>query len=259
LSSLTKNMMNNPHLYSRLFLLSTLILLLNACRKTEGTDTADYVVKEVYAYGELTASHEYNDAWQRIKSSYTERISSRAKYNRFVSYFYNIDGRLARVETTSDGPLQAFTVEYTYNNQGRLTMVKALRKNGELLYQEEYGYNGKTITNTHSISTGVDYVTTYTVDDRGNIVKAVKDDQTSGNNDYTEEWQDFDDKINMSGPGVGDVSSKNNPRRHILYYVRQQSPSETIMTYKYNGAGYVVIRKDAGQTLTTNYVLIARH
>jgi hypothetical protein len=234
--------MNNPYFYSRLFLLSVIILLLQACQKnnSNNNDTGEYVVKEVHAYGELTSSNEYNDTWKLIKSTNVEHVNARTRYTIDISYFYNNDGRLERTEFTSTGPTvnQPATIEYTYNNQGRLTATKALRKNGDLLSKDEYDYNGQTITATHSIDT-VYYVTTYTVDGRGNIVKAAKDDHTPGNNDYTEEWQDFDDKKNVGGPRVGDVSSKNNPRRYIFYYARPGSTNEILMTYTYNGAGYV--------------------
>lgn len=257
--------MNNPYFLNRLFLWSVLILLLQACGKNDsndGNDTAEYVIKEVHAYGELTNTYEYNDAWQLIKSTNYERVNSRTTYQVYVSYFYNNDGLLERKEFTTTGPsaYQPATIEYTYNNQGRLTEMKALRKNGDLLSKDEYDYNGQTITATHSIDTGVYYVTTYTVDDRGNIVKAVKDDHTPGNNDYTEEWQDFDDKKNVGGPRAGDVSSKNNPRLYIFYYARPGNTNEKRTTYSYNGAGYVTSLQEKinSSTYTTKYVLIPK-
>ena len=257
--------MNNPYFYSRLFLLSAFILLLQACRKNKSNDnvnnndTAEYVVKEVHALGELKNSYEYNDTWELIKSTNVEHVNARTIYTIEASYFYNNDGLLERTEFTTTGPsaYQPATIEYTYNNQGRLTASKALKKNGDLLYKDEYDYNGQTITATHSIDT-VYYVTTYTIDGRGNIVKAAKDDHTPGNNDYNEEWQDFDDKKNVGGRRVGDISSKNNPRRYILSAPRR-STDETLMTYTYNGAGYVTSCKQSktsfGNTYVTDYIL----
>jgi hypothetical protein len=248
-TALTKDIMNNPYFYSRLFVFSALILLLQACWKNDSNDsndTAEFVLKEVYHNDELKNRYEYNDAWQLIKTTNIERTGSRTANYIYESYFYNNDGRLGRTEFTNTSlppANQPATIEYTYNNQGRLTASKALKRTGDLLTLDEYDYNAQTITVTNSTSTGVSYVTTYTVDGLGNIVKAVTDDQTSGNNDYTEEWQNFDDKKNVGGSRVGDVSSKNNPRRYILY-APQRSTEERLMGYTYNGAGYVTSRKD---------------
>jgi hypothetical protein len=254
--------MINPYFFSRLFVLSVLILLMQACGKNDSNDAAEYVIKEVHAYGELRNIYEYNDAWQLIKSTNYERINSRATYQVSVNYFYNNDGLLERTEFANTGPpaYHPVNIKYTYNNQGRLTAMKALRNNGDLS-KDEYDYSGQTITATHSIDTVVYYVKTYTVDDRGNIVKSVMDDHTPGNNDYTEEWQDFDDKKNVDGPRAGDVSSKNNPRRYIFYYARPGNATiEKHTTYSYNGAGYVTSfqEKTNSSTYTTKYVLIPK-
>jgi len=235
--------MNNSYLFTRLLLCSILLLLLNACHKPDTTDNNEYVVEKMYSYGELKNSNEYNADWQLVKSSAFVRINARTGYNSDVSFFYNNSGRLERTETISNGPPPSFTTEYTYNNQGQLITVKSIRKDGSLLSQEDYDYNGQTITRTHSVSTGDDYVVTYTVDERGNIVKAVTDNLSAGSNDYVEEWQNFDDKINMEGPVAGNVRSKNNPRRY-LYYYNGRTANEYISGYTYNNAGYVTSRKD---------------
>lgn len=256
--------MNKPYSFNLLILTGVLILILQACHKphNDTIDTAEYVLKEVHANGELKISYEYNDSWQLVKSFHHEYINARTGYHRNVAYFYNNDGRLARTETTYEGiGTQPSTTEFTYNSQGRLLTVKAVRKDSLLLYQEDYDYNGQTITKKHSSGRGVDYVSTYTVDDRGNIVKGVNDDLTSGNNDYTEEWWNFDDKKGMGSPGAGDISSKNNPGKYILY-APQRSEKNVLLSYTYNGAGYVTSMKeyepDFKSTTTTEYVLIPK-
>jgi hypothetical protein len=257
--------MNNPYFLNRLYLWSVLILLLQACHKPDNdaepdNDTAEYVVKEVHANGKLQRSYEYNDAWQLVKSSAFERVSPRTGYNSYVSYFYNNSGQLERTETITDGPPPPSFTEYTYNNQGRLTTVKLFKKkDSSLLYQEEYDYNGQTITKTLSNNGLISAVYTYTVDNRGNIVRAETGNHSSGI--YVEEWENFDDKINSASPGVGGVVSKNNPRRRMRY-ASGQKPVETLMSYTYKGAGYVTSCEFydpvTKSTSTANYVLIPK-
>jgi hypothetical protein len=130
--------------------------------------------------------------------------------------------------------------------------------NGSAYYSETYSYDGHTIVQKHFSdgSSAPEYVCTYTVDDRGNIVQDVMDDNTSANNDYTETWLDYDDQKNITGPGVGDMTSKNNPRRHIVTDLHS-SVTEYLLGYDYNSAGYVTkvknYRKGDSYITITNY------
>jgi hypothetical protein len=255
--------MNYPYFLNRLFLWSVLLLLLHACKKPDTSDNNEYVVQDVYINGKKTYSYNYNDKWQMTRSAYTYSVSSRMSATEQVDYFYNSDGRLERTETVNYNiGLSSHRAEYTYDSQGQLTLYKDYFKStGELYFMDEYSYNGQTIIRTRTSSSSVQ-VNTYTLDDRGNIVKVVTDNTGPGAIDYSEEWLDYDDKVNIIGmPGVGDVTSKNNYRRYIKQEAGQ-SAVETLIGLTYNNAGYVIERKiigaKGGNMSGVKYVLIPK-
>jgi hypothetical protein len=236
--------MNNPYFLTRLFLLSAVLFFLNACHKSDTTDTNEYVLKTVNYSARSFDRYEYNDKWQLIEYKYSYPLSGRYSGVEVVKYFYTPDGRVERTEKDyHNGIPNSERTEYTYNSQGRLILSKKYNKNtGTLMYLEEYTYNGQTITSTHATDTGKVYVSTYTVDDRGNVVKNVTDYINPVGWDYTEEWLDYDDQKNLTGPAVGDVTFRNNFRKYI-WKSPGQAVREILYKHTYNNAGYVTETK----------------
>jgi hypothetical protein len=257
--------MNYPYFFNRLFLLSALILLLNACHKPDTTDTNEYVLKTVnYSYSARSFDdYEYNDKWQLIEHRNQFPIDSRNAAEKVIYYFYTTDGRVERTETAYYNiGFNWERTEYTYNIQGRPVLTKKYNKNtGKLMFTEEYTYNGQIITMTHFADTGKVYVSTYTFDDRGNIVKGVTDYINPVESDYTEEWLDYDDKKNLTGPAVGDVVSKNNYRKYIKQ-TAGQADEGMLFKHTYNNAGYVTESKSidlkGGEIRSIMYTLIPK-
>ncbi|HEY8897692.1 MAG TPA: hypothetical protein VIM79_22860 [Niastella sp.] len=252
--------MNNFTFFTRSLLLIVPVLILNGCDKHAGNDTAEYLLTGVYYYGKQQQSHEYNGAGLVTRSTYTTDDNVSTKYSRIVEYTYNGDNRVEQTKTYYHNlNAEAYNTNYIYDSQGRLVQtLSTLVTNGAPYLKDTYNYDGHTIVKKHFDyeNTSPSYVCTYTMDDRGNIVQDVMDDLLSANNDYTETWLDYDDQKNVRGPGVGDVMSKNNPRRHIITAPRT-SDTEYSLAYDYNGAGYVTKvktnRKGDNYITITNY------
>ena len=127
-----------------------------------------------------------------------------------------------------------------YNSNGRLVTVSEYRKNtAPILSLDEYEYNGNTIIQKHYEHSIPEFNRTYTLDDNGNIIKAVTDGISASSLDYVEEWLEYDDKQNLLGPGAGDVVSKNNYRRYIKQIKNHTAAEETVMVYTYKNDKYV--------------------
>lgn len=236
--------MNNSYLLTRSLLCSALLLLLHACDKPDrdAPDTNEYVVKTVTSNARMDVDHyEYNDKWQLTTYKDGFQYDPRHAGITTTLYFYTSDGRVERTETQFMY-IAGERTEFTYNSQGRPILTKTHNKTTlKLKYTDEYTYNGQTITKTHSADTGKVYVCTYTIDDRGNIVKAITDYTDPGQFDITEQWLDYDDNKNLTGPAVADVASKNNYRK----YTRQTitTYNELLYRHTYNNAGYVTESK----------------
>jgi hypothetical protein len=229
----------------RLILSVTLIAFLNACDKP-GDDTPDnkeYVVKEIVYDAKYTADYfEYNSAWQLIQTRHTYFLPRNSKGTFESNYVFNSAGLVTRIETAHYMPLLSYEgiKDLSYNSDGRLVAVSEHRKNtAPILDLDEYEYNGNTISQKHYMNSVLDYTCTYTLDDNGNIIKAVTDGVTSSSLDYVEEWLDYDDKQNLLGPGAGDVVSKNNYRRYVRQIKNHTSADEAVIQYTYKNDKYV--------------------
>lgn len=253
--------MNNSYLFTRLLLWSTMLLLLHACHKPDTTDTNEYVVETVTSNIRMDIdNYEYNDKWQLVKYKDGFQYNSRHAGLTVTNYFYTSDGRVEGTETQYMY-IAGERTEFTYNSQGRPILTKTYNKTtGMLKYTDEYTYNGQTIARTHSADTGKVYVSTYTIDDRGNIVKAITDYTNPLEWDITEQWLDYDDNKNLTGPAVADVASKNNYRK----YTKQSiiAYQELLFKHTYNNAGYVTestfIDPKVGFIRSLKYVLIPK-
>jgi hypothetical protein len=253
--------MNYSYLLARFSFLIALIFILNACDKPDTTDTNVYVVKRVNnSSGTRTSDqYEYNDKWQVVEHRHTYQYNRRTTGLEVVKYFYNSDDRVEQTEKTYVF-LPAEKSVYTYNSQGRPVLTKIYNKHtGVLMYTDEYIYNGQTITLTRSADTGKVSVSTYTIDERGNIVKRITDYMDPVQKDYTEQWLDYDDQKSLTGPAVADVTSKNNYRK---YTRKPDQEVEILLKHTYNNAGYVtesaVIDVKGGQIHHKEYVLIPK-
>jgi hypothetical protein len=258
--------MTNPYFPTRLFLLCSLFLLF-ACHKpgtSENIDCSDCIVKEVRQDGKLIEENEFNSAWQKTKTNY--HINTEVKWaEKQVDYVYDNNGQLVKsVVSYPNWPTDNNWMEYTYNSQGRLTIVKTFKATG-IINTDEYTYNGQTIICVSTGLYGSKQIGTYTLDSNGNILKLVRQAERNSTLEisYTEEWSDYDDKKNISGPFAGDVASKNNPRRHI-YTPLAERPEQRTSAYSYNNAGYVVERiatftyRNAQSTTKYQYKLIPK-
>lgn len=255
----TKNFMNYFNLFTRSLLCCMLVLSVAACKKTDPPDNNEYLLMQTYKNGVLTYSYTYNDSAQLIRSAFDFEYGPHDLETRTTSFSYNSAGQLTQSTAimSRNNPSNFVTdyrSEYTYNSLGQLVLVKTYKLNtGELYNADEYAYNGKTIVNTHTYNSSVEYTKTYTLDDKGNIVKAVTENPTSGGPMSTEQWLDYDDKKNIEGPVVGNVASKNNPRRYTKVVPNYSPDTDESFEYTYNRAGYVTQRIYSGGD-TTKYV-----
>lgn len=238
-------------LCKKLFLLCAVTLLLNACKKHQDVDTKEYLVSAVYLNGFNTHNYYYNDSRQLIKSVYRDRIFDHKR-----EYYYNDQQQVKQVIYTYYG-LSGSINDYSYNSDGKLALIQVYDKQtNALMNTYEYSYADHSFTETLVLNGVILWVNTLTIDDKGNIVKAVFDDQTIPNDDRVEEWLDYDEHPGVGYPVVANISSKNNPRRHT---VQGKSTGNHIGYYKYsyNNAGYVTERKD--YTTGNNYISVIKY
>lgn len=245
------------HLTKSLLILFFIAAGLNACKKSSSDNTDPnkrYLLSKVYTNGKISMSYTYNNAYMLVSSSATLPQSATATYTIVTSYYYNNDHRLIRTESINYGVSGGDIKEYGYDNQGRLDTIRSSDKDHHPFNATLFSYAGNTITETRYQSDTIARVKVYTVDDRGNIVKAVTDDRTAPNADITEEWLEYDDKKNVDGPSAGDVTSKNNPRRYLQTFPNGPA-NEWISEHSYNRADYVAETKSTHSNYTTTNVI----
>jgi len=216
-------------------------LVLNACKKNHD-DAKGYMVKEVYFNNMLFQANEYDGAGRLTRTSNYGTLHGKGPVlNSVASFSYNSDGKNQMTEWI-DYESSSFSSKslFSYNSDGRLTEIKSYNlSSNALLYDDSISYSGLIITDTQMQNGSVTSIITSTLNSDGNIVKTVHHNPTNSINDYTEEWSNYDDKIGMSGPGAGDVVSKNNPHSYKLTYLQGGNTQQYDMGYVYNGAGYV--------------------
>jgi len=215
-------------------------LLISACKK-DHDDAKGYMVKEIYFNNRLFQANEYDDVHRLIKASHYSTMHGQGiALNSVDSFFYNSDGREQMVKSIDyESPSFSSKSIFSYNSDGRLTEVKSYNLSANtLLHDDSISYSGLIITETQMQNGNVTNTTTYTLSTDGNIVKAVHHNLANIVNDYTEEWTNYDDKINSGGPGAGDVVSKNNPHGYKLT-LQGGNTQQYEMGYFYNAAGYV--------------------
>jgi hypothetical protein len=243
LKMLTLNDMNILSFCKNVFLLCSVTLLLHACKKHHEVDTNEYLLSRVDINGWHSSDYYYNDSGQLIKSINWQPKSPSAFVELWHEYNYNDQKQITQVINTPYYTGYGTKNEYTYNSDGKLVLIQTYHSiTNALLNTYKYSYTDHTITETYAENGVTLYVYTFTIDDKGNFVKAVRDDQTATNNDWVEEWLDYDEKPNIAGPSIGNISAKNNPRRHTAVF-----PGGGLVTdyykYNYNNAGYVTERK----------------
>jgi hypothetical protein len=253
--------MNNFNSFARLLLCCTLVFSVTACKKgSDDPSDRDYVIGEVYIGDTRSFVYEYNDSFQVVKSSYYRNVGPHDWATRTTTYSYNSEGKLTQTieMNTRQSSLTAtppdVRKEYTYNGQGQLSQVKVYKlDSGNLYSSDEYAYNGQTIVNTRLNNSGsVNEIWTYTLDDRGNIIKLIKAN-AAGQLITTEEWLNYDHNRNIdpplgstttsyTAPVAGNVISKNNYRKYTITYsdpIYNPNHMQMNVTYSYNNAGYV--------------------
>jgi hypothetical protein len=244
--------MYSPAFLIRLLLTFSVFIFFNACDKPDdASDNKEYLVKEIkYDYSDRSIYYDYSDAWQLTRRTEFSLIDRNLLGYTKNDFTYNSAGLVTEIKVTRGTPGENYfeTQELRYNANSRLEAVKALNKETATLHSwDVYEYNGKQITQKHQENSIIAFIRTYTLDDKGNIIKAVIDYDDPGKPDYVEEWLDYDDKQNLLGPSAGDVVSKNNFRKYIKQ-VYNQPAEESRFSYSYKNGKYVeeVVKTGAG-------------
>jgi hypothetical protein len=241
---LTYHPMTKYYPSARVFILLVIIAALYACKKDPYgafDPTQTYVLSAFSRDNGESASYEYNDQHQLIKSIRKVRETRRLISTYETTYYYNNEGRLIRDVVTYKGERTwHISNEYEYNSEGRLALINHYNddNNHAFMNKNEYSYSGNKITEKMIRDTIISRVIVSTVDNEGNIVKRVTDEREYSTGDLTEEWFGYDNKKNITGTRAGDVMSKNNPARYVV-----REPYGMVITYtylyRYSPANYV--------------------
>jgi len=219
-------------------------VFISACHKPkdEAPDDMEYVVSEIkYENSPKVEQFSYNGAWQLIEK--TERVEMEPKKVETIkhNYTYNSDGLVSKEEISQEMATYVYVGlrEMSYDTNGRLVSITEYAKGtNRLLYSSEFEYNDKIIIGKFYSNSILMRTWTYTLDDNGNIIKAVAH-SPGGGPDEVQEWLDYDDKQNLLGPVAGNVRSKNNYRRHIMYGGIEGGKNEIVTFYSYKNNKYV--------------------
>lgn len=237
--------------------LCTLLLVIVACHKKEddGPDNRQYRVYQLYTGDHLTDEYFYDDSGRvtRKHSWVQEGANSYRDVNFY--YSYNNKGQLERMKGGYASLPNQLTY-YFYDSTGRLAQQKFYNDSTSATPYgvTTYTYGDHTVIQSYNGGSS-GYMYTITVDDKGNWTKSVFQDLVLASYTYTDEWFDYDDKVNAGTPTIPAITATNNPRKHTRHTPNVTPDEVDYFEYTYNKAGYVTnyTMRSATFNHTTNY------
>lgn len=215
------------------------VFAMGACSKEKGivggVKSTKLLLSEISVNDVVMQRLEYND-----KDLVTKQISyDQAKPVSTRVYTYNADNLPIRIVTNLPNA-DALTEAYTFDKSGKV-ILGVFNIGGEVTANISYQYEKNKIIQTAISPESVVGISTFTFDDRGNLLKT--DFSQNSVLAWVNEWSGYDDKKGVAA-SAGDAvfllfSSPNNPTKARHSFLDQVI--EYDLVYTYNDAGYPTV------------------
>ena len=227
---------------NKILVLSFAMAMLTSCTKDGNNDDLPngdkLLLVETKMNDKVSARYDY-DSQNRLVKLFTHDAAGVHQTN--VTYTYNNNGQLAAVEMVNTGGEIEYTETYTYGNDNKPISSNTIfdPQDTENAITTTYSYSANKVVETANIPGGYTSETTYTTDDKGNLLSIEISSQ--GQWASTTLFGDYDNKHaagKIGNPYDWKFNSPNNHQSEKTTASYDAGNRDRILKYTYNNDGY---------------------